>query len=366
MYFDIDPKFKKHFQNLKQVFLYITDECNLSCAHCIYKPNLKFHIKENSIKIDTALALISDFREIGAIKLSILGGEPTLYGINEDYKPLIKLINKAKKLGYEYIRMDTNGQFKEKLLTKPALKNLDELAFSLDGFSPEINDPIRGFGTFNKCLSNIHKAINLGYYTSITCCIHKKLLQRDENGNLLLESMIQFTESLGIDIINFHDLFKVGVPMDTWTSNFNPSIENWIICYKEIRENINKGKYKISIRLPICFITKNQFNRNPDYYGYCPVKLGERVMIHPNGIIRICSNLICTPYGVARYFDRKILWDEGNTNEIINHNFDSFTPCTNRGKRNFGDYVPLCFSFKPNQNEIIWKKLNWEKRRQKE
>ena len=80
-------------------------------------------------------------------------------------------------------------------------------------------------------------------------------------GNLLIDSMIRFAESLGVAIINFHDLFKVGVPMDTWTGNFGTSINDWIFVYNEIHSSIISGKYNISVRLPLCFIMAP--------YSYC-------------------------------------------------------------------------------------------------
>ena len=239
MYFKIDQKFLAHFRNLKQVFLYITDECNLRCVHCLYKPNLTFHVNRKEIDFITALELISDLKQIGAIKLTLIGGEPTLYGREERNEPLFKIINEAKELGYELIRISTNGQFDDRLLLDSRFKCLDEIAFSLDGFSPEINDPIRGIGSFNKCIANIKKAIELSYNVSITCCIHKKLLKKDDEGNILIHSMIKFAEELNVNLINFHDLFKCGVPMDTWTSDLDPSIENWVSAYGEIRNKIN-------------------------------------------------------------------------------------------------------------------------------
>lgn len=40
---------------------------------------------------------------------------------------------------------------------------------------------------------------------------------------------------------------------------------------------------------------------------------------------------------------------------------DKNTPCTNQFKHNkFGKYIPVCVSFKPKQNEMIWKELEWE------
>ena len=53
--------------------------------------------------------------------------------------------------------------------------------------------------------------------------------------------MIYFAEELGVMQINFHDLFKVGIPMDTWTGNFAPSPKDWMPVYNEISEKIRLG-----------------------------------------------------------------------------------------------------------------------------
>ena len=87
-------------------------------------------------------------------------------------------------------------------------------------------------------------------------------------------------------------------------------------------------------------------------------------MVHPNGVIRICSNLICTGYGVARYTDEHIDWDKTHNNELAGHDLKNYTPCTNRSRhKKYGDLVPLCFSFKPGQEEHVWKDhLGWDDR----
>lgn len=59
-----------------------------------------------------------------------------------------------------------------------------------------------------------------------------------------------------------------------------------------------------------------------------------------------------------------MVWDDSPTNELRSHKFGENTPCTNQYKNNkFGEFVPTCVSFKPGQNELIWKELEWEKRR---
>ena len=365
MYYQIDQKFKDYFQgNLRQIFFYIIDDCNLRCEQCLYKLEIGFQLERREVDFNDAIKLLSDFREMGAIKLTLMGGEPTLYGIKENNKPLLKLIKKAKELGYEYVRIDTNGQFDSKLLEQPEFKMLDEVTFSIDGPTKEINDPIRGYGSFDKCVKNIKKAKELGYNIDITSCISKYLLNRDENGNLYLDRMIKFAEDLGIERINFHNLFKTGVPRDYFSGNLDVPIKDWFKAWGEIEDKVDNNEYSIPVRIPQSFTTKEKFKENPEYYGYCSCKSKSRILIHPNGMLRVCSLMIGTPYAIARYYDDKIVWDNSPTNELRAHKMDEYTPCTNQFKHNkFGNFVPVCVSFKPKQQEMIWKELNWEERR---
>lgn len=133
MNYKMDQKFQDFFQdNLKQVFLYLIDDCNLRCVQCLYKLDICFQVEKKEIAFEDAVKLISDFRELGAVKLTLMGGEPTLYGKKDGNKQLLELIKKSKELGYEYVRIDTNGQFKSELLEKPEFKMLDEVTFSID------------------------------------------------------------------------------------------------------------------------------------------------------------------------------------------------------------------------------------------
>jgi MoaA/NifB/PqqE/SkfB family radical SAM enzyme len=361
----VDERFERYFSRLKQVFMYITDRCNIACAQCIYKPSVNHFIREE-IELTEAVGLLKSFRTLGASKLTLLGGEPTLYGYKEKRKPLLRLIESAKNIGYTYIRLDTNGQSISDLLDMPGFSLIDEIAFSIDGFNAALNDSLRGEGTFDRAIFSLRKAVKLGYNTSITCCAHERLLTKEPiDGTYLIEKMIRFGERLGVTEVNFHDLFKTGVPMDTWTGEFSPDPVDWVAMYSEVSKKIEVGSFSVGVRLPQCFISMDEFNRNPGYYGFCPVKLGERVMIHPNGTIRICSNLICTGFGVGRYEPGKIVWDDSHNNETDGHELAKNTPCTNRSRhRSYRGLVPLCFSFKPHQSEYVWSALlDWDARR---
>lgn len=363
MNFNIDEKFKNYFKGLKQVFLYVINECNLNCPQCIYKPNNYFCIGNKEINYKEALALISDFYELGARKLTLLGGEPTLYGKYQNNPFLLAdLISKAKQIGYEYVRIDTNGTFSSELLELEDFKKLDEISFSMDGYDEITCDRIRGNGVFCTEVNNIKRAVSLGYKVDITCCVYQELLEKDIDGKYLMEKLIFLAASLGVERVNYHALIKDGTPIDLWSSDLQVQPNDWVNVYNDISKKIIEGQYPISVRIPKSFITKEEFYKKPHYYGFCPAKLGERVLVHPDGIIRICSGLLGTAYGIADYYDGKICWNNRKTNELIDHKTDTCTWCTNRGKKSYGDYVPLCFSFKPRQDEFVYNLLEWEKK----
>lgn len=362
---EIDAQFIRYFRGrLKQVFMYMTDECQLRCKQCLYKPNLVFHMKRQEIPIDEAIGLISDFRELGASKLTIMGGEPALYG-TPDHAQLEQMIEAALAMGYEYVRMDTNGQFEDDLLSNEGMKKLHEVSFSLDGYDEKTNDMLRGSGAFKKCINNLKRAVELGYNVDVTVCVHRELANRDTNGELGLDKMIRFVESMGVKRINFHVLLKHGFPMDTWSEDTDLTVDQWITMHKELEKNIKSGKYKIEVRLPQHFVKKEEFEKNPEYYGYCAAKLGERLLVHPNGKMRICSGLISSEYSIADYNNKRIRWNNTGANELLDHKMTVSSPCTNQSKGiKTNEYVPLCFSFKPDQSEIVYQNiLKWEEKR---
>lgn len=357
MNFKIDRKLFDYYNgNVKQIFLYLTDECQLRCRQCLYKPNLTFQMRRKNIPYDIAVKLMEDFYEMGARKVTFMGGEPFLY--YGDYHYFLKLILEAKRIGYTYMRADSNGQNDNLYYKNEILKELGDLSFSIDGYTSAINDPLRGEGSFDKCVTAIKTAVANGCNVELTTCVHPALLRMDGD-KLALENMIAFAENLGVNAINFHVLFKHGFPMDTWTGHDTANQpEAWI----KVRNEIEHDKYKIKVRIPTQFITKEEFDSNPKYFSYCPVKLGERALIHPDGQIHVCSGLIASKYCIGHYTDKELLWENSLLNESLDHKIKENTPCTNQSKcKSYGDYVPVCFSFKPYQHEYVWSThLKWD------
>ena len=152
-----------------QVFLYVTDECNIRCNQCYYKPSLKHNAE---MPTNVALSLLHKFRELG-VKVSFLGGEPTLYGQTDGNEPIHYLIEAARRIGFEDIRMVTNGLFQEAFLKDERLREIDEGTFSMDGDTAEIHDAVRGRKTFERSLKGLQAAVSFGYTVHVTMCAHR-------------------------------------------------------------------------------------------------------------------------------------------------------------------------------------------------
>lgn len=348
----IDQKTREYFSNIRQVFLYLSDRCNLLCRQCLYKPNV---IRGREIPLDTALELLRIFRELGAFKLSILGGEISLYDCEHSHRNLTELLRRARSMGYEYIRIDTNGQYEPFFRSPEIYTWIDEVSFSIDGYSAETNDCLRGRDKFDIAVANLHRLQAAAKDTriNITACVTKQNTAAAGGIVPFIENMIQFSADHHVDQLNFHGVFKMGVPMDTWTGDSHLDPVEWYHAASAIRKNVAAKKYPISVRFPVHIVTREEFQRSPRYYGYCPCKLGERALIHPDGIIRVCSSLLSTPYGVAHYNAERICWNEFN-NELQDHRMDEYTPCTNQKGLYTGEYCPVCFSLKPYQDEVVW------------
>jgi len=285
---DIDNKVEEYFnQNIKQVFVYVTSRCQLHCQQCLYKPLLS--PCSTDIDFNQLIELLEIFHKWGAYKLSFLGGEPTLFYDKANNKRLSDIITRSKNIGYKYVRIDTNGQFNSDFLEDEGIKQLDEITFSLDGHNQETNDSIRGLGTYQRCVENIKKAVKKGYNVQITSCVHKYSCPNAKEGLLNLKSMIKFAQELGVKSINFHPILKVGVARDSWINETNIEVTDWNEIYNKMLEILPWDNDSIKVRIPMRFVNRSLVVKNRNKYHYCPVDMGERALIMPDGQIKVCA-----------------------------------------------------------------------------
>src|SRR5450755_231773 len=89
------------YGRFRNVYLYITEACQLRCEHCYMGERLDRALK---MPLPQIIDTLATWRRLGGSKLTILGGEPTLH---PDYCAAIRA---ASQLGYEHVITTTNAQ----------------------------------------------------------------------------------------------------------------------------------------------------------------------------------------------------------------------------------------------------------------
>ncbi len=139
--------------------------CNLSCHHCFISCHPK-NFSFGFLTLQEVRARLQESVNLGVKEYYFTGGEPFL---NPHMTDIL-----VETLGFGPATVLTNGTvLKDDWLQR--LKQADsnsryglEFRVSIDGFSPEQNDPIRGQGTFARALRGVAKLVEHEFLPIIT------------------------------------------------------------------------------------------------------------------------------------------------------------------------------------------------------
>jgi radical SAM protein with 4Fe4S-binding SPASM domain len=147
-------------ESLSELWLYVTNRCNLRCKHCLVKGG-EDPVEELSLK--EFKEVIREAKELGAKRVFLTGGEPFL---RDDIFDLIEYASVTQKL--EPIIL-TNGTLLDEEKIKE-LKNYPDIIVqvSLEGSTASVNDSIRGSGVFDKALKSIDLLTKFNVKTIVT------------------------------------------------------------------------------------------------------------------------------------------------------------------------------------------------------
>jgi len=170
-------------KNARNIFFHILTRCNLRCRHCYINPEQHGRKTLPSGTITSWLKTLVDKTQ--ASNLIFIGGEPTLH------PDLPLLIRAARDMGYASITVDTNGFFFNRILDKVTPEEVDYFSVGLDGSCKDVNDRIRGHGSYDKCVAGIQEALGKGFNVSLIYTV-SRLNMGD------LKNMPHFLKSMGI------------------------------------------------------------------------------------------------------------------------------------------------------------------------
>ncbi len=148
----------------------ITHECNLKCIHCLSASSPD---SIGELSFEECKDIVDQLAALKVFEINFGGGEPLL---KDYFLPLLRYIHEKGIVTC----VSTNGT----ALTDEAVpcftgRPLVNVQVSLDGATPEVNDAIRGEGTFRKIISGIEllsgKNIPLSINTVVTSLNYTQL-----------------------------------------------------------------------------------------------------------------------------------------------------------------------------------------------
>ncbi|MFQ5734554.1 MAG: radical SAM protein, partial [Planctomycetaceae bacterium] len=139
--------------------------CNLTCNHCFISCS-PHNDSFGYLSLETVERMLAESVAWGVREYYFTGGEPFL---NRDILPILE-----RTLDYGPATVLTNGtvlkpEWLERLRAAEELGPFSlEFRVSIDGPSPEVNDPVRGVGTFDRAMTGVGLLVEHGFLPIIT------------------------------------------------------------------------------------------------------------------------------------------------------------------------------------------------------
>lgn len=270
----------------------ITDRCNKQCQHCyidttnnLYELNFS-ELDQAFNKIDSVL---NHWGKIGFIAFT--GGEALLR--KDDLLALMEKAENLPRIGcYQLL---TNGS----LLTEEVVEYLSDfrklasIQLSLESSSPEVNDAIRGKGSFEETFRAIRMLKENGFNVNISTTINQL-------NYLDIPALIEWVDQQKVDEIGFDRLIPSGNGR-----NLSPmSKEDIKQTYNKIYELAAKTReVEVILRRPLFCLTAPE---DKEIGAMCSVAINN-LSILPDGTIYPCRWLPIS-LGNIKDVDLDLIW----------------------------------------------------------
>jgi MoaA/NifB/PqqE/SkfB family radical SAM enzyme len=258
----------------RNIFFHILTGCNLACRHCYINPEQHGKGMVSRETMHTWLELFLDRDK--ETNLIFLGGEPTLH------PDLAEAITYACQLGYHSVTVDTNGYLFHDLLDRVSPRDV-VLSFSLDGPTPEVNDPIRGEGVFAVCTANLKRAVAMGFTVSVIYTVSRLNLEH-------LKEMPRLLADWGVHRFFIQVIGIRGKPATGAGDELQLSPEEWLAEVPAVAKDA--ARRGLHVIYPKVFLEEGEPFE-------CAGRVAENYFVFPNGRVYCCP--LCEDFPIHTY-----------------------------------------------------------------
>jgi molybdenum cofactor biosynthesis enzyme MoaA len=267
---------------IKQLFLFITDQCNLRCLHC-YRA---ISGRELSLRKEDVIGILDLIDSDSLHTLTFIGGEPT------SHPDLCDIVRDVRVQRFSKI-LDTNGLDLRSVFARLTPTDIQLISISLDGARDETHEMLRGRGTFLRTMGNITNAVKRGYRVRVTYTVTGVNISE-------VAEMVRIASDLGVDRLNFHLYCPIAPPfprelfVQPW---------DWLGAIESIHCASSRAATSVTFR--------EGFRTHETQLGAtrfeCLCFTNDRLLIFPDGKINKCILWSGSEQRFARYDEGKIL-----------------------------------------------------------
>ena len=132
----------------------LTYACNLACVHCLSSSGRR---DPRELSTRECKAIIDELQRMQVFYVNVGGGEPT---VRRDFWELVDYAT-AHDVG---VKFSTNGsRITPAIAAQLAASDYVDVQISLDGASAEVNDRVRGPGSYDTALRAMHALADAGF-----------------------------------------------------------------------------------------------------------------------------------------------------------------------------------------------------------
>jgi len=132
----------------------LTYACNLACVHCLSSSGRR---DPGELSTAECMALIDEFRAMQVFYVNIGGGEPT---VRPDFWEIVDYATE-QRVG---VKFSTNGsRITPAVARRLAAADYLDVQISLDGATAEVNDAVRGQGSYHSALRAMERLADAGF-----------------------------------------------------------------------------------------------------------------------------------------------------------------------------------------------------------
>ena len=258
---------------LNWLYLYLVDQCNLSCRHCWISPHIGRDLNDG-VPVEILKKMIAEAGTLGLQGVKLTGGEPLLY---RDIRPLFEFLA-AEGI---HVIVETNGTLLNRdLLATLRLCRTDQISVSLDAGRAEVHDELRGVkGCFDRTVTGLRLLAENGLGFQVIMTLYRRNLGE-------IPGLISLCRKVGAGSLKINPMLPCGKGRDRFRDNANLDPAELIRLYRTVeREWSSRKELEIIFDLPAAFRSIQDITAR----GIIECRILNILGILANGDISICG-----------------------------------------------------------------------------